>query len=78
MQVHFKNFGAKTAVRCGFVEGQYNYTPHIHQFPEIIYVEEGEMDIVTDLGRYTMRAGDIAVLTPFSIHEFHTKKYVKR
>ena len=78
MQVHFKNFGAKTAVRCGFVEGKYNYTPHIHQFPEIVYVEDGEMDIVTELGKVTMRAGDIAVLTPFLVHEFHTKKYVKR
>ena len=78
MQVHFKNFGAMTAVRCGFVEGRYNYTPHIHQFPEIVYVEDGEMDVITDLGRVTMRAGDIAVLTPFLVHEFQTKSYVKR
>ena len=48
MQVHFKNFGAKTAVRCGFVEGKYNYSSHIHQFPEIVFCKDGEMTLTVD------------------------------
>lgn len=78
MQVHFKNFGAKTAVRCGFVEGKYNYSSHIHQFPEIVFCKDGEMTLTVDGKKETMRAGDIAVISPFQVHEFRTEKYVKR
>lgn len=78
MHVHFKNFGAVTAVRCGYYEGTYNYPSHIHQFPEIVFCEKGELEIITENGRELLREGDIAVIAPFQAHEFVTPKYTKR
>ncbi len=78
MQVHHKNFGAKTSVRCGFLEGIYTFPEHIHQFPEIVYVKEGELVVTVDGVSATMRGGDIAIIPPFSSHGFYTPEYVKR
>lgn len=78
MQVHHKNFGSKTALRCGFLKGIYDYPSHIHQFPEIIYVKEGSLTITVDGVSEKMVAGDIAVVAPFRIHEFSTPDYVNR
>ena len=78
MQVHHKNFGSKTSLRCGFLSGQYNYPEHIHQFPEIIYVTDGEMTITVDGKTEAMKKGDIAVVAPFRTHSFATENYVER
>ena len=78
MQVHYKNFGSKTALRCGFLKGIYDYPAHIHQFPEIIYVKEGSLEITVDAKTETVSAGEIAVISPFRIHGFHTPEYVNR
>lgn len=78
MQVHHKNFGAKTSVRCGFLEGIYTFPEHLHQFPEIVYVKYGEMEVTVDGISATMKSGDIAIIPPFSAHSFYTPEYVKR
>ena len=78
MQVHHKNFGSKTSLRCGFLKGLYNYPEHIHQFSEIIYVTDGEMQITVDDKTETMRKGDVAVVAPFRAHSFSTDNYVER
>ncbi|MBE6536784.1 MAG: AraC family transcriptional regulator [Ruminococcaceae bacterium] len=78
MQVHFKNFGSKTAMRCGFQSGQYNYPAHIHQFPEIVYVSEGSLEVTIDGKRELMLPGDFAIIPPFRIHSFFTPETVTR
>ena len=78
MQVHFKNFGSKTALRCGFNSGQYNFPSHIHQFPEIVYVSEGELEVTVDGVTEIMRAGDFAIIPPFRVHSFFTPEFVTR
>lgn len=78
MQVHFKNFGSKTALRCGFNSGQYNFPSHIHQFPEIVYVSEGELEVTVDGVTELMRAGDFAIIPPFRVHSFFTPESVTR
>ena len=78
MQVHYKNFGSKTALRCGFVRGKYDYPSHIHQFPEIVYVKEGSLEITVDDTTETMSAGDIAIIPPFCVHSFFTPKFTNR
>ncbi len=76
--VSLGNFGPKTALRCGFLAGIYDFRAHIHQFPEIVYVKEGEMLLTVDGVTETMRAGDIAIIAPFRVHSFHTPEYVNR
>ena len=78
MQVHFKNFGSKTAIRCGFRSGQYNFPEHIHQFPEIVYVKDGELEITVDGAKELMKAGDFAIVPPFRVHSFFTPNTVTR
>lgn len=78
MQVHFKNFGSKTALRCGFRSEQYIFPDHIHQFPEIVYVKEGSLEITVDGVREVMRAGDFAIVPPFRVHSFFTPETVTR
>ena len=78
MQVHHKNFGSKTSLRCGFLDGIYTFPEHIHQFPEIVYVKDGELEITVDGKTEIMHAGDIAVIAPFRAHSFYTPEYVNR
>ena len=78
MQVHYKNFGSKTALRCGFHSGQYNFPTHIHQFPEIVYVKEGTLKITMDGVTELMTAGDFAIIPPFRVHSFFTPETVTR
>ena len=78
MQVHHKNFGSKTALRCGFRAERYIYPEHIHQFPEIIYVTDGEMEITVEGNKEIMQKGDIAIVAPFRAHSFYTEEHVER
>lgn len=78
MKVHSDNFGARTALRCGFLEGRYILPDHIHQFPEIVICLEGSMVLTVDGISKTMNEGDIAVIAPFRPHSFYTPKHVKR
>ena len=78
MQVHYKNFGSKTALRCGFRSGQYNFPTHIHQFPEIVYVKDGALEITVDGVTELMQAGDFAIVPPFRVHSFFTPDTVTR
>ena len=78
MQVHYKNFGAKTSVRCGFLEGDYTFPEHIHQYPEIVFVEDGELTLTVDGATEKVGKGDFAIVAPFRTHSFKTEKYVKR
>ena len=78
MQVHHKNFGSKTALRCGFLTGKYDFPLHIHQFPEIVYVKDGSLELTVDDKTETLTAGDIAILAPFQSHSFFTPESVTR
>ncbi len=78
VQVHYKNFGAKTAVRCGWISGRYNCQSHIHQYAELVYVAEGEMTVTVDSVSRVMRSGDFAIIAPFRIHSFSTPESVRR
>jgi len=78
MQIHYSSFGSKTQARYGFLNGRYNYPEHIHQYCEIVFCEEGSMQVTVDDKRLTMNAGDFAVISPFSIHGFYTPEYVRR
>ena len=78
MIIHHSNFGSKTAARYGYISGKYNYYEHIHQYCEIVFCEEGSMELTVDDKKLTMQAGDFAVISPFRIHSFHTPEYVRR
>ena len=78
MFVQQHNFGNELILRCGHTNGIHNSEDHLHQFCEIEMVLEGEIEITVEGKTDTAKAGDIAVITPFRIHSFHTPKYVKQ
>ena len=69
------NFGNDLVLRCGHKENQHNSGDHIHQFCEFVLVRDGEIEITVDGKRYMAKAGDIAVILPFSVHSFRTPEH---
>ncbi|MBR2650458.1 MAG: helix-turn-helix domain-containing protein [Clostridia bacterium] len=77
MLVQTSNFGESRAIRASLHCGVYDFREHIHQFPEIILVLEGELEIIVD-GRVELaRAGDVIVVQPFRLHGFRTPRFCR-
>ncbi len=77
MYIQLDNFGYKSSLKSIHYEGRYNRVERIHQFPEIVAVMDGEIEITVDGKPEIARAGDIAVITPFRIHSFKTPEHCK-
>ncbi len=77
MFIQEKNFGSNLAIKCGYKDGVHNSGDHLHQFSELEMVLDGEIEITVEGETQIARAGDIAIITPFRIHSFHTPRYVK-
>lgn len=77
MYIQLQNFGHNSSVKSMYYDGTYECVERIHQFPEIVCVMGGEVDITVDGKTERARAGDIAVITPFRIHSFKTPDYCK-
>jgi len=75
MYIQFQNFGGTGSIKSTVHQGTYERIERIHQFPEIILVKEGEVEITVDGVTETARGGDLAVITPFRAHSFHTPVY---
>lgn len=76
MYIQLDNFGHNSSIKSMYYEGVYNRMERIHQFPEIVLVMDGEIEITVDGKSKIARAGDAAVITPFRIHSFKTPRYV--
>lgn len=72
MYIQIQNFGHKSSIKSSYHRGVYECAERIHQFPEIVCVISGEVEITVDGVCETARAGDIAVITPFRTHSFRT------
>lgn len=75
MFIQFQNFGSAGSLKSTSHQGKYEKIERIHQFPEIILVREGEVEITVDGVTEIAKRGDIAVITPFRAHSFHTPEY---
>ena len=68
------NFSVKeNQVKAVFKNRRYRVGVHIHQFAEIIYVLDGEIEIRQKGKREIARAGDIAVIYPYQTHGLYTE-----
>ena len=77
MYIQLQNFGYDSSIKSTYHEGQYECIERIHQFPEIIYILDGSVEITVDGVKEYANAGDLAVITPFRAHSFHTPTYCK-
>lgn len=74
MLVQTDNFGYESAFRCRMHNKPYNIPMHIHQYTEAVIVLDGEIDITIDAAVHSVKAGQAAVITPFTVHGFSTAK----
>lgn len=77
MIIQTVNFGNQTRVRCGISEPTHNYGAHMHESSEILFVIEGSLESTVDGKTDVLKAGDIAVITPFKVHSTYTPEYCK-
>lgn len=77
MYIQLQNFGYNSSIKSTYHEGKYECIERIHQFPEIISIIAGSVEITVDGITEIAHAGDIAVITPFRAHSFHTPEYCK-
>ncbi len=73
MEIQTVNFDNCGMYRSVFKKGKYAVSMHIHQCSEIVIVMSGELSGTVAGEKKTMRAGDVAVVTPFSEHSFSSQ-----
>lgn len=49
-----------------------DFLPHLHAQLELLYVEEGEIEITVNGCKHLMKKGGLCVLFPNSVHSYHT------
>ena len=77
MIIQKSNFGSVRIIRSGIHEGKYCFGDHIHQFPELIWVLDGEIEMTVNGRTEIAKKGDFTVIHPFAIHSFFTPEYSK-
>ena len=78
MFVSIQNFGFNNAVKCFIASGAYEFPTRIHQFAEIQFILEGEVELTVENKTEMLRAGDVIVISPFRAHSFKTTAATKR
>ncbi len=58
-----------------FREDGLDFLPHLHSQLELLYVEEGEIEITVNGCTRLMKKGGLSVLFPNSVHSYHTPPY---
>lgn len=77
MYVQMQNFGHTSTVKSSYYCGKYACNERIHQFPEIVCVLEGSVEITVNGVKEIANAGDIAVIAPFQAHSFFTPEFCR-
>jgi len=75
MIVQSTNFGSIHRIRSGVHEGKYCYGDHIHQFCELVWVLDGEIEMTVNGKTELAKKGDFTVISPFAVHSFYTPEY---
>ena len=78
MYVTIQNFGFNNAVKCFIADGVYDFPERIHQFAEIQFILEGEVEITVDGKTEILGKDDVVVISPFRAHSFKTKPGTRR
>lgn len=67
------NFSNENQIKSTFKNKKYRVAVHIHQFAEIVYVMDGEVEIRQKGKREIAKTGDIAVIYPYQPHGIYTE-----
>ena len=72
MFIQKENFGSEIEFRCRMHNSNYNFGTHIHQYAELMYVCEGEIEITVNGIPETASAGQFALIFPLQTHSYRT------
>jgi AraC-like DNA-binding protein len=73
--VQESNFSNASAIKCSSKRGKYSLGEHIHQFSEIVFVNEGSLNVTVDGKTETANQNDIIVISPLQVHSFDTPEF---
>lgn len=68
MNIHQRSGGNVTGIRSGIYDRPSTAGLHLHQFPELVFVLDGELDVIVNSESYHGKRGDIFVIPPFARH----------
>lgn len=77
MKIIIKNFGDGYKLKSRFINEAYKFARDIHEFVEIVYVEDGNLKITVDGNTEMVGAGNFIVITPFRQHSYYTERNCK-
>ena len=77
MVIFQKEFGYGEQYRGSVKNTKYKIRSHVHQFSEIVFVMEGTLNATIDGKEYSIKPGEIAVITPFQMHGFSSTDTAK-
>lgn len=77
MIIQHTNFGSKSVVRPGWHIGWHTYETHIHQFSELIYVEEGSIYSTVNGKRELVSEGQMSIIPPLKPHSTYSPQPCK-
>lgn len=72
MFVQKQNFGVNSKLQFNFQHNGYDYPAHIHQFAELCYMVDGELNVTVNERLLTLCAGDILFIAPLQVHGYST------
>lgn len=74
LHIQNRNFGTHGTFGYQFHEEKYNFNLHIHQFAELTYMLDGEMDITVGNRTETLKSGQLALIFPFHTHSYSSTR----
>ena len=75
MFIQTENFGSSNEFRCRKHNENYNYRTHLHQFAELMFVLDGEIEVTVDNRVETAKAGQFILIFPLQSHSFRTPEF---
>lgn len=78
MKIQHGNSSPTDGIRSSFHDTKYLMAPHIHEFAELVYVMDGDIDLVDQNSvHYPAKKGDIIIAMPYQAHGFFTRERCK-
>ena len=77
MKIIIENFGEGYKLKSRFINEAYKFARDIHEFIELVYIEEGSLRLTVDGESRDIESGSFIVITPFRQHSYYASEKCK-
>ncbi len=77
MKIIIENFGEGYKLKSRFIDEAYKFARDIHEFVEVVYLEEGSLRLTVDGESRDIEGGSFIVVTPFRQHSYYASEKCK-